>query len=94
MAASKPIATAAPSVVEGDITDLTISQDPKKFPLECNKTALHWLDVATSEEQFLVLRNTRTDSHLSVKLIIRGLYKEAFTFKENWSKSRPSLDIR
>ena len=47
MAASKPIAAAAPSVVEGDITDLTISQDPKKFPLECNKVALHWLDVST-----------------------------------------------
>ena len=47
MAASKPVATAAPSVVEGHITDLTISQDPKKFPLECNKVALHWLDVST-----------------------------------------------
>ena len=47
MAASKPIAAAAPSVVEGHITDLTISQDPKKFPLECNKVALHWLDVST-----------------------------------------------
>ena len=47
MAASKPIATAATSVVEGHITDLTISQDPKRFPLECNKVALHWLDVST-----------------------------------------------
>lgn len=77
-----------------DYAEETPEETTPKFPLECNKTALHWLDVATSEEQFLVLRNTRTDSHLSVKLIIRGLHKEAFAFKENWSKSRPSLDIR
>ena len=47
IASKRPIETTAPSVVEGHITDLTISQDPKKFPLECNKVALHWLDVST-----------------------------------------------
>ena len=67
-----------------------------EFPLKSDKAAMHWLDVPTSEDQFIVLVNT-ANSYLSVRLILRN--SPAFYFRENWANKRAHshsnvLDVR